>query len=56
MLLTTRLLAWRNAADRAGHDLGIGGVTLQQKDGHDSDGRQVKLQIVGLPLIRFSWK
>ena len=39
-----------------GHELGIGGVTLQQKDGHDSDGRQLKLQIVGLPLIRFCWK
>ena len=39
-----------------GHKLGIGGDTLQQKDGHDGDGRQLKLQIVGLPLIRFSWK
>ena len=39
-----------------GHELGIGGVTLQQKDGHDSDGRQLKLQIVGLLLIRFYWK
>ena len=39
-----------------GHKLGIGGDTLQQKDGHDGDGKQLKLQIVGLPLIRFSWK
>ena len=39
-----------------GHKLGIGGDTLQQKDGHDGDGRQLKLQIIGLPLIRFPWE
>ena len=27
-----------------GHKLGIGGDTLQQKDGHDGDGKQLKLQ------------